>query len=59
MPMVGIFLPFSKISRRIVYVRTKDWSDYYISTNEFRFCKVSGVQAEYLNMSDGERTGLL
>ena len=33
--------------------------DYYISTNEFRFCKVSGVQTEYLNMSDGERTGLL
>ncbi len=42
-----------------INIETKDWSDFYNSTNEFRFWEMSGIQVEHFSLPDRERTGLL
>ena len=42
-----------------INIETKDWSDFYNSTNEFIFWEMSGIQVEHFSLPDRERTGLL
>lgn len=50
---------FQKWMGNNINIETKDWSDFYNSTNEFRFWEMSGIQVEHFSLPDRERTGLL